>query len=63
MLKSMPRGYSEYASHRFANDLRRKVLIVRRELGPDNWQGGAVVSEAARVARASAGLLRFLQAA
>lgn len=63
MLKSMPRGYSDYAEHRFADDLRRKVLIVRRELGPDDWQSGAVVSEAARVARACAGLLRFVQAA
>jgi uncharacterized protein (TIGR02453 family) len=63
MLKSMPRGYNEYSTHRFADDLRRKVFIVRRELVPDDWQSGAVVSEAARVARASAGLLRFVQAA
>jgi uncharacterized protein (TIGR02453 family) len=61
MLKAMPRGYSDHSDAWFANYLKQKVFIVRREIAQADWVSGSVVAEAVRVATACASLLRFGQ--
>jgi uncharacterized protein (TIGR02453 family) len=63
MLKAMPRGYADQAEAWFAEHLKHKTFIVRREIGQADWMSGSVVAEAVRVATACASLLRFGQAA
>ncbi len=58
-LKSMPRGYSQHADAPFAEYLKLKSFIVRRDLTPRDWTTGEVVQRAAHLTTSCAALISF----
>ncbi len=42
-LKSVPRGYAEYADHRFVDELRLTHMMVQLDLPTTAWKSGDVV--------------------
>ncbi len=49
-LKSMPRGYSEYADHALADELKLTSMMVKLELPKKLWTSGKVVKRISDVA-------------
>lgn len=60
-LRSMPRGYSEYADHRHAEQLRRRSFMVSQNLTQKDWITGDVVGKTAAVVADGADLAAFLR--
>ncbi|WP_439620794.1 DUF2461 domain-containing protein [Hyphomonas sp.] len=58
-LKSMPRGYSEHADAPFAEFLKLKSFIVRRDLTRKDWTSGDVVEHVAHLTTSCSCLIRF----
>lgn len=62
-LRSMPRGYSEYADHEHAEHLRRRSFMVSQNVTQKDWVTGDVVGQIAALVADSAELVAFLRAA
>lgn len=58
-LRSMPRGYADYADHALAWALKLKTFIVRRDIPAADWTGDAAIDQIEELARAAAPLLAF----
>lgn len=58
-LKSMPRGYSQYAEHEHAGFLKMKSLIVSQDLTKQAWKDGSVVKELVKLHRTTVDLMLF----
>ncbi len=58
-LKSMPRGYSDYDEHEYADYLKLKTLVVMQPITKKAWYDEEVHSEIKRIAEACAPLLKF----
>ncbi len=61
-LRSMPRGYGDYAEHPQAPLLRLKSFGVRQTVDRDSWIDGSVARQAVDLFESSAPLLAFLRA-
>lgn len=58
-LKSMPRGYSQYADHEHASFLKLKSLVVTQNQTRDVWIDGTIVNQLVKLHKASTPLLLF----
>ena len=58
-LKSMPRGFSQYAAHKYADDIKLKSLIVTQALAKSTWLKGTVVDELTAFAKNTIPLIQF----
>ncbi len=58
-LKSMPRGYSQYADHEHASFLKLKSLVVTQNQTRDVWIDGTIVHQLVKLHKASTPLLLF----
>lgn len=59
MLSSMPRGYEQHATHRHAEHIRRKSLLIKQPLTEEDWMSGDVIDYVERMARDAMPLLTF----
>ncbi|MEM8579264.1 MAG: DUF2461 domain-containing protein [Pseudomonadota bacterium] len=59
MLTAMPRGYSEHAEHRHADDLKRKSFLLREDLPKSAFLDGDAVDRIEILARDAMPLLSF----
>ncbi|MGH3638368.1 MAG: DUF2461 domain-containing protein [Mycobacterium sp.] len=62
-LRTMPRGYSEYAGHRHAKHLRRRSFMVSQNLTQKDWLTGDLVDKAAALVADGADLVAFVKKA
>lgn len=62
-LKSMPRGFSEYAEHPLAEFLQMKGYTVHRSQTKTAWLGGSIFDNTIKLARDVKALLEFGNAA
>jgi uncharacterized protein (TIGR02453 family) len=58
-LTTMPRGYSQYDEHEYAEYLKLKNLMVQVQLGRGAWLDGDIVDCIVEYAKGSASLLEF----
>ncbi|PQO25439.1 hypothetical protein C5Y96_24160 [Blastopirellula marina] len=58
-LKSMPRGYAQYADHEHATFLKMKSLIVSQNQSREAWIDGSVVKELVKLHKATVDLMLF----
>ncbi len=58
-LTRMPKGFSEYDDHPFAEDIKRKSFIIRADIPKNAWLEGEVTGIVADLARAAGPLIKF----
>ncbi|MFN3152350.1 DUF2461 domain-containing protein [Bremerella sp.] len=58
-LKSMPRGYAQYADHEHVNFLKMKSLIVSQNQAKQAWIDGSIVKELVKLHKATIDLMLF----
>ncbi|MEN1728057.1 MAG: DUF2461 domain-containing protein [Pseudomonadota bacterium] len=59
-LKSMPRGYSQHAEHRHADELKLKSMMVQISLKPSDFTSGQVVRRVVETALACREFIEFV---
>jgi len=60
-LKRMPRGFEDHADADYADALRLKQFVVRKDLERSDWESGQVVERVVNFARAICPLIEFYQ--
>ena len=58
--KTMPRGFNEFADHRFANHIKLKNLMVRIELSKQDWVSEGLAQRLKEFALSARPLFTFL---
>lgn len=58
-LKSMPRGYSQYAEHEHASYLKLKSYVVTKKQTREVWIDGSIVKQLTTLHKASGDLYQF----
>lgn len=58
-LKSMPRGYAQFADHEHVSFLKMKSLIVSQDLTKKAWMDGTVVKELVKLHKTTIDLMLF----
>ena len=58
--KTMPRGFNEFANHRFANHIKLKNLMVRIELSRQDWVSEGLAQRLKDFALSARPLFTFL---
>ena len=58
-LTRMPKGFSEYEDHPFAEDIKRKSFIIRADVAMASWLNGDVTGIVADLACTVGPLVKF----